>query len=130
MDYSKEMSAVMQEVLLKSELAKLLVMNLKKEAKRFLTLLAKYNSLTNTDGLLSKTKDMKFVDIEEYSNLVSRQFSGRIEEFSDKVTKFKLDAEKMSNDVKARPTEDHKERLERAREKLKDFDEELAFIWK
>ena len=130
MDYSKEMSTVMQEVLLKSELAKLLVMNLKKEAKRFLTLLAKYNSLTNTDGLLSKTKDMKFVDIEEYSNLVSRQFSGRIEEFSDKVTKFKLEAEKMSNDVKARPTEDHKERLERAREKLKDFDEELAFIWK
>lgn len=91
MDYSKEMNAIMQEVLLKSELAKLLVMNLKKEAKRFLTLLAKYNSLANADGLLAKTKDLKFVDIEEYSNLVSRQFSGRIEEFSEKVTKFKLE---------------------------------------
>lgn len=86
-------------------------MNLKKEGKRFLTLLAKYNSLANADGLLAKVKDMKFVDIEEYSNLVSRQFSGRIEEFSDKVTKFKLEAEKISNDVKARPTEDHKDRL-------------------
>lgn len=55
------------------------------------------------------------MDIEEYSNLVSRQFSGRIEEFSEKVTKFKLETEKLSNDVKARPTEDHKDRLERSR---------------
>ena len=47
---------------------------------------------------------MKFGDIEEYSNLISRQFSGRIEEFSDKITKFKLDTEKLNNDVKARPT--------------------------
>lgn len=80
--------------------------------------------------MLSKTKDIKFVDIEEYSNLVSKQFSGRIEEFSDKVTKFKLETEKISNDVKARPTEDHKERLERVRERLKNFDEELTVIWK
>lgn len=104
MDNAVEINAIEQEAALKIELMKTLISNLKKEAKRFLTLLAKYSSQKFSDGVLSKMpSDQAYQDIEQYCDLISKQVCGKIEEVNDKATRMKIDIGKLSNEIRTRP---------------------------
>lgn len=64
MDFPKEAEALEQQVHSKNELIKTLIFNTKREAKRFLTLLAKYNTQRTSEGVFAKLgKDATFEDI-------------------------------------------------------------------
>lgn len=95
------------------------------------TVLNRYKTQKQTDGILSHydLRDMQFKDLEEYSDLLSKQFASRLEELIKEHTAHKIQLEKLTNECMSKPKEDYESRILPFKKVIKDYEEALAAIW-